>query len=77
MFSKKVEHLYNLVYQALDTIVNKRQKEKAAAARKDKSGAKGAESEDLDEAEAFLSLDGLLEEGQDIDLDEEDGAGVQ
>jgi hypothetical protein len=76
VFSKKVEHLYNLVYQALDTIFNKRQKEKAAAARKDKAGGKGAESEDLDEAETFLALDGLLEEGQDIDLDEEDGAGV-
>lgn len=28
VYSRKVEHLVNLVYQALETIINKRQKEK-------------------------------------------------
>lgn len=32
VFSKKVEYLHNLVYQALETIFNKRSQAKAAAA---------------------------------------------
>lgn len=32
MFSKKVEYLHNLVYQALETIFNKRSQAKQAAA---------------------------------------------
>ncbi len=33
VFSKKVEYLHNLVYQALETIFNRKQKEKQAASR--------------------------------------------
>lgn len=36
VFSKKVEYLHNLVYQALETIFNKKQKERQAAATKNK-----------------------------------------
>lgn len=36
VFSKKVEYLHSLVYQALETIFNKKQKERQAAANKNK-----------------------------------------
>jgi hypothetical protein len=40
VFSKKVEYLHSLVYQALETIFNKKQKERQAAAHKNKVSSK-------------------------------------
>jgi hypothetical protein len=77
VFSKKVEHLHNLVYQALDTIINKKQKEKAAAARKGDKAGRATEA-DLDDADTFFDLEATIEQADDIDLaEEEEPGGVQ
>jgi hypothetical protein len=74
VFSKKVEHLHNLVYQALDTIINKKQKEKAAATRKGDKATAAAEA-DLDDADTFFDLAATVEQTDDIDLAEEEEPG--
>jgi hypothetical protein len=44
VFSKKVEYLHSLVYQALETIFNKKQKERQAAANRNKVGGRRIDS---------------------------------
>lgn len=72
VYSKKVEYLHTLVQQALEAIFSKRQK-----AVRDEHGneqAVAAADDDEDE-EAFLGLDAMLEEGQDIDIEDDDALG--
>ncbi|KAF6251838.1 hypothetical protein COO60DRAFT_580039 [Scenedesmus sp. NREL 46B-D3] len=73
VFSKKVEYLHSLVYQALETIFNKKQKERQAAANRNKAvrggdaGLLGADG--LDDPEAFLSVGSQLELAPRADID--------
>lgn len=68
VYSKKVEYLHQLVYQALDAIHDNKQKQARAAA----GGAKhrGDDDDLYDEEQMFLRLDDVLEVGKDIDMDE-------
>eukprot|EP00775_Hariotina_reticulata_P013859 gene13859-13981_t len=74
VFSKKVEYLHNLVYQALETIINKKQKEKQSATGKDKGARRGVHADELDDPRSFFNLSQHLETAaaEDIDLDEDD-----
>ncbi|KAI8476661.1 MAG: hypothetical protein J3K34DRAFT_516252 [Monoraphidium minutum] len=77
VYSKKVEYLHNLVFRALETIHNKKQRERAIAEAEEGGGKRGgrlASGDDLDDA--FLCLDEVAQ-GQvagegDIDLEEDD-----
>ncbi|KIZ05577.1 hypothetical protein MNEG_2384 [Monoraphidium neglectum] len=79
VYSKKVEYLHNLVFRALETIHNKKQRERGGTDEEGgaKRGTRQATADDLDEA--FLSLDEVAlgqEAGlEDIDLDEDDEFG--
>ncbi len=72
VYSKKVEYLHTLVQQALEAIFSKRQK--AARDEHGNEQAVAAADDDEDE-EAFLALDAMLEEGQDIDIEDDDALG--
>ncbi|WIA33974.1 hypothetical protein OEZ86_007069 [Tetradesmus obliquus] len=72
VFSKKVEYLHSLVYQALETIFNKKQKERQAAANKNKAARGGDASlgaDGLDGPDAFLSIGSSLELALRADID--------
>lgn len=73
VYSKKVEYLHNLVYQALETIFNKRHKERGDGAQRQHAGTNN-DADDV--ATAFLHLDDLIKEAKtgDIDLDEDDSS---
>jgi condensin-2 complex subunit H2 len=79
VYSKKVEYLYNLVYQALETIHCKRQREKAAAAAAAARAANGEsdDGEPEDGDEDFLHMGEGMEQADDIDMDDEGGAGSE
>ncbi len=59
IYSKKVEYLHSLVYQALEFVAER----KVKAVRNRAAGAAGADDYDdeFDDEEAFLNLDGSLE----------------
>jgi condensin-2 complex subunit H2 len=83
VYSKKVEYLYNLVYQALETIHCKRQREKAAAAAAAARAANGGgdgsdDGEDGEDGdEDFLNMGEGMEQADDIDLDDDGGVGSE
>ncbi|BDA41730.1 Condensin-2 complex subunit H2 [Coccomyxa sp. Obi] len=68
VYSKKVEHLHSLVYQALNFIGEKRKQ----------SGGGGQKQVDdvveFEDEEAFLNLDDILQEGTGIDLEDGNAA---
>lgn len=68
IYSKKVEHLYTLVYNTLNQVVEK--KRNAREGDEVEAGGLGAgAAEDCDDDEdAFLALDGALKEASSIDL---------
>ncbi|KAF8057098.1 rpsL [Scenedesmus sp. PABB004] len=74
VFSKKVEYLHNLVYAALETIFNKKQKERQATANRQKAARADGCSDEAADAEAFFSLGDALELAPmaDINLDDDD-----
>ncbi|KAK9810243.1 hypothetical protein WJX72_007164 [[Myrmecia] bisecta] len=70
VYSKKVEYLHTLVHQALEFIAEKR--------KRDTSRSNNTQADDdfdeFDDEEQFLNLDDVLEEGTEIDLDENSGS---
>ncbi|KFM27061.1 Condensin-2 complex subunit H2 [Auxenochlorella protothecoides] len=72
VYSKKVEYLHTLVFQALEYLAESREGKNGAKKRAGTAKNDDDDDSDIEEDEAFLSLDDL-EEGKYLDLDE--GAG--
>ncbi|XP_015980811.1 condensin-2 complex subunit H2 isoform X2 [Rousettus aegyptiacus] len=68
VYSKKVEYLYSLVYQALDFISGKRRAKQLSSAREDGAGGDVSSGAPLEADDEFLSLDDLPDSRASVDL---------
>jgi hypothetical protein len=69
IYSKKVELLYTLVFHTLDMVT---QQKRSAQAKASSLRDNGEDADIAGQEEAFLELDDVLQEGNNIDLVEDD-----
>ncbi|XP_062930695.1 condensin-2 complex subunit H2 isoform X3 [Cynocephalus volans] len=68
VYSKKVEYLYSLVYQALDFISGKRRAKQLSSVQEDRANGNGSSEAPLEAEDEFLSLDDFPDSRVNVDL---------
>ncbi|XP_012504211.1 PREDICTED: condensin-2 complex subunit H2 isoform X1 [Propithecus coquereli] len=68
VYSKKVEYLYSLVYQALDFISGKRRAKQLSAVQEDRANGDASSGASLEAEDEFLSLDDFPDSRANVDL---------
>uniref|UniRef100_A0A8C9DGZ9 Condensin-2 complex subunit H2 n=1 Tax=Prolemur simus TaxID=1328070 RepID=A0A8C9DGZ9_PROSS len=68
VYSKKVEYLYSLVYQALDFISGKRRAKQLCSVQEDRANGDASSGAPLEAEDEFLSLDDFPDSRANVDL---------
>ncbi|XP_012656658.1 condensin-2 complex subunit H2 isoform X1 [Otolemur garnettii] len=71
VYSKKVEYLYSLVYQALDFISGKRRAKQLSSVPEDRASGDASSGDPLEAEDEFLSLDDFPDSRANVDLKNE------
>ncbi|XP_053440089.1 condensin-2 complex subunit H2 isoform X2 [Nycticebus coucang] len=71
VYSKKVEYLYSLVYQALDFISGKRRAKQLSSVQEDRASGDASSGDPLEAQDEFLSLDDFPDSRANVDLKNE------